>query len=81
MNIRRFRDAVRRKSPEKCRTNSWFLLHDNAPAHRSFCVKDLLAKSNVTRMDNPQYSPDLAAANFYPFPRLKSEFKEGTALL
>ena len=37
------RDAVRRKSSEKWRTNGWFLLHDNAPAHRPVFVKDLLA--------------------------------------
>jgi hypothetical protein len=33
-NFHRFRDAVRRKCLEKWRTNIWFLLHDNAPAHR-----------------------------------------------
>jgi len=32
--FRPLRDAVRRKRPEKRRTNSWFLLHDNAPSHR-----------------------------------------------
>jgi hypothetical protein len=34
--LRRLEDAVRKKRPEKWRTNSWFLLYDNAPAHRSF---------------------------------------------
>jgi hypothetical protein len=29
------RDAVRKKQPEMWARNSWFLLHDNAPAHRS----------------------------------------------
>jgi hypothetical protein len=29
------RDPVRRKHSEKWRNNSWCLLHDNAPAHRS----------------------------------------------
>ena len=32
--LRRLREVVRRKRPEKCRTSNWFLLHDNAPAHR-----------------------------------------------
>ena len=31
----RHMDAVRRKRPEEWKTNSWFFLHDNAPAHRS----------------------------------------------
>jgi len=34
-NLRRLRDEVSRKCLEKWRTNIWFLLHDNAPAHRS----------------------------------------------
>jgi histone-lysine N-methyltransferase SETMAR len=55
--------------------NSWFLLHDNAPTHRSVLFKDFLAKIKVTTMEHPPYSPDLAAADFYPFPQLKSALK------
>ena len=51
--LRRLRDAVRRKLPEKWRTNSLFLLRDNAPAHRSVLVKDFLAKNNVTALQRP----------------------------
>ena len=51
--LRRLRDAVRRKRPEKWRTSSWFLLHDNAPAHRSVLVKDFLAKNSVTTSQHP----------------------------
>jgi hypothetical protein len=50
--LRRLRDAVRRKRPEKWRTNSWFLLHENALAHRSVLVTDFLAKSNVTTLEH-----------------------------
>jgi len=49
----RLRDAVRRKGAEKCRTKSWVLLHDNAPAHRSVFIKDLLAMNNVTKLEHP----------------------------
>jgi len=38
------RDAVRRKSRQKWRTSSRFLLHDNAPAYRSVLVKGFLTK-------------------------------------
>jgi transposase len=69
------RDAFRRKNPEKWRTKSWFLLHDNAPAHWSVLFKDFLAKIKVTTMKHPSYSPDLAAAYFYLFPQLKSALK------
>jgi len=40
----RVRYTVRRKCPEKWRTNSWFFIHDNAPARRSVLVKDFIAK-------------------------------------
>jgi histone-lysine N-methyltransferase SETMAR len=38
-------------------------------------VKDFLAKSNVTMLKLPPYSPDLTPADFYLFPRLKSTVK------
>jgi hypothetical protein len=63
----RLMDAVRRKRPEKWRINSWFLLHDNVPAHQLVLVKEFLAT-----LDHPPHSPDLVPANVYLFPRLKS---------
>jgi transposase len=73
--LRRLRDAVRRKSPEKRRTNGWVLLHDNAPAHRSVLVKAFLAKNNVTTLEHTQNSPELTPADFYLFPAFKSAMK------
>jgi hypothetical protein len=75
-NLRRLRDEALEKRPGKRRTHSWFLLHDNAPAYRSVFAKDFLAKKNATTLNNPPYSPDLAAADVYLFPRLKSAVKE-----
>jgi transposase len=34
-------------------------------------VKEFLAKSNVTTLEHPPYSPDMAPADFYLFPLLK----------
>jgi transposase len=73
--LRRLRDAVRRKRPEKWRTNSWFLIHDNAPTHRSVLVKDFLTKTNVTTVEHPPYSPDIVPGDFYLFLRLKAASK------
>jgi transposase len=70
--LRRLRDAVRRKRPEKWRTSSSVLFYDNGPAHRSVLVKDFLAKNNVTRLQPPPYPPDPAPADFCVFPPLKS---------
>jgi transposase len=69
------RDAVRRNRLEKWRINSWFILHDNAPAHQLVLVMDFLAKNNVTTLEHPPYSSDLASADFYLFPQLKSALK------
>jgi hypothetical protein len=52
-NLRRLRDAVRRKYSEKLRTKNSFLLRDNAPAHRSVLVKNFLAKNNVRKWSIP----------------------------
>jgi len=73
--LRCLRDAVRRKRPEKWRTNSSFLLLDNAPAHRPVLVKDFLTKNNMTTLEHPPYSPDLATTDFYLFSRIKSAVK------
>ena len=56
-------------------TDSWFLLYDNAPAHRTGLVKDFSAKNNLTSMQYFPYSPDLAPADFHLFPRLKLALK------
>jgi len=69
------RDAVRKKRPEKWRTNSWFLLHDNAPAHRSVFVNDFLANNNVTVLEHPPHSPALVPTDVYLFPQMKSALK------
>jgi hypothetical protein len=61
------------KRPEIWRTNSWFLLYGNAPAHQPVVV-DFLAKNNVTTLKHPPYSPNLAAID-YPVPPLKSVLK------
>jgi hypothetical protein len=63
--LRRLRDAVRRRRPEKWETNSWFVLYDNASAHHSFLAKDFLAKSNVTTLEDLPQSSDLATADFF----------------
>jgi transposase len=45
----------------------WVLVYNNAPAHRSFVVKDFVEKNNVTTLEHPPYCPDLAVSDFYQF--------------
>ena len=63
--LRRLKIAYRRKRYQKWGTNSWFLFHDNAPAHRSVLViKDFLANSNATTLEHLPYSPACLRLNF-----------------
>ena len=50
------------------------LLHDNAPAHTSSVVIDYLETKKVTVLPHPPYSPDLAPADFFLFPKLKKKY-------
>ena len=59
----RLREAVRKKRPDAWRENRW-MLHDNAPSHSSYLVRDFLAKHATTVLPQPPYSPDLAPADF-----------------
>jgi len=55
----------------KFQSSEWFLLHDNAPSHNAAIVKKFMAKRNVAVLHHPPYSPDLAPADYYLFPKLK----------
>ena len=43
--LRRLRESIRRKRPGLWRTKSWFLHHDNAPAHSLLLIRDYCAKN------------------------------------
>jgi transposase len=61
--------------PKEMENQQLFLLHDNAPAHRSILVKDFWAKNSVATLEHPPNNPDLGPANFYLVPQLKSALK------
>jgi len=69
------RDAVRRKRPELWEKQTWILHHDNAPAHTSLLIRSYLAKHQTSIVLHPPYSPDLAPADFFLFPKLKPTLK------
>jgi histone-lysine N-methyltransferase SETMAR len=73
--LKRLRENVRRKKPQLWRNNSWFLHHDNAPAHVSLLIRDFLANTNTIVLPRPPYSPDLAPADFFLFSKLNSTLK------
>jgi transposase len=73
--MQRLREAGRKKRPDAWRENRWMLQRDNATSHSSFLVRDILAKHATTVLPQPPYSPDLAPADFFLFPKLKSTLK------
>ncbi|XP_011859854.1 PREDICTED: putative uncharacterized protein FLJ37770 [Vollenhovia emeryi] len=54
---------------------NWKLHHDNAPRHSCFLVTDYLIKIGITTVSQPPYSPDVAPADFFLFPKVKTTFK------
>ena len=64
---------IRRVRTAKFQSIEWFLLHDNAPSHKA--LKKFLANRNVAVLHHPSYSPDLAPADYFLFPKLKLSFK------
>ena len=52
------------------------LYHDNAPAHASLLIHSYLAKHLKFVVPHPPYSPDLAPADFFLFPKRKPTLKE-----
>jgi hypothetical protein len=73
--LKRLREQVRRKRPERWRNQDWLLHHENAPAHSALSVQRFLAAENMTVVPHPPYSPDLAPCDFFLFPRMKSKLK------
>jgi transposase len=51
------------------------LHHDNLPAHASLLIRSYLAKYQTSVVLHPPYSPDLAPADFFLFPTLKTTLK------
>jgi hypothetical protein len=78
--LRRLRDAIRRKFPGKWRTNSWFLLRDNVPAHRLVLWRIL----NKEQCDIIGASPLLSWTGctwFLPFPSIEIGVERDSAFV
>lgn len=73
--LRKLRNAVRRKRPELWQSGDWVLHHDNAPVHSALVIRNFCVKNAMTVIPQPPYSPDLAPADFFLFPKLKRPLK------
>ena len=72
--LEKLREKVRRKQP-KLFANSWILYHDNAPAHTALSVREFLATKQITVLENPASSLDLAPIDFFLFLKIKEILK------
>lgn len=52
------------------------MYHDNAPMQFSLLIRDFSTKIPMKIIPKSSYSPDLALANFYLFPKIKIPTKE-----
>lgn len=59
----------------KSRMDTWYLHHDNAPAHRARACTEYLATTGLKLLEHPPYSPDLAPCDFALFPHVKMKLK------
>lgn len=73
--LRRLREAIRKKRPERWKNNDWILLHDNARPHKALSVGRFFAKHGTTELPHPPYSPDLSPCDYFLFPRMKKILK------
>ncbi|UYV70385.1 hypothetical protein LAZ67_7002806 [Cordylochernes scorpioides] len=73
--LRRLREAIRKKRPEKWINGGWILHHDNARPHTAHLMTSFLAKNGTQILLQPPYFPDIAPNDFFLFPKLKAVLK------
>jgi len=73
--LERLHEKVRRKWSELFAINSWILHHDNASAQTALSVREFLATKQITVLEHPAYSPDLAPSDFFLFPEDKGNIE------
>ena len=68
--LRSFMKKLRQKRPRLAEQG--FVFHwDNAPVHTAAAVREWFTANAIQRLEHPPYSPDLAPADFFLFPRVK----------
>ncbi len=68
----KFLKVFRQKRAEMV-AGDWWFHWDNAPLHTAAMVKDWMAARQFKVIEHPPYSPDLAPADFFLFPKVKRE--------
>jgi len=56
-------------------TQGVWLLHDNAPVHKSTVAQKAVRDCGFVQLDHPAYSPDLAPSDYFLFCNLQSHLR------
>jgi len=70
----KLRDAIKEKRRRMLTRGVW-LLHDNAPNHKSMIAQQAVRDCGFVQLDHPAYSPDLAPSDYFLFRNLKSHLR------
>jgi len=73
--IDRLLKRIQRVRPAAFWSRDFFLLHDNAPAHKAASFCQFLSQTNVTTLYHYAYSPYLSPPDYFLFPSLKMKLK------
>ena len=68
--------SMHKKRHKLWQDNAWLLHQDNTPAHNVLSIHQFLAERNVTMLDHPPYSPDLAPCDFLCSPSSRRSSRE-----
>lgn len=72
--IHQLREAIKQKRRGKLTAGIW-LLHDNAPVHKSKVAATAIRECGFMELNHPAYSPDLAPSDFFLFRNLKKHLR------
>lgn len=70
--LNRFLNRFQRKRPELWAQKNWWFHWDNASVHTAAVVMEHLTAKAFKVIRHPPYSPDLAPADFFLFPKVKN---------
>jgi len=73
--IDRLLKRIQQVRPAAFCSRDFFLLRDNAPAHKAASVCQFFTPKNFTTLYHPPYSPDLSPPDSFLFPKLKMKLK------
>lgn len=63
------------KSDQICGRTAGFFTKTMLQAHSAFSIQRFLIEKNISILQHPPYSPDLAPRDFFLFPKIKSLLK------